>query len=397
MKHYILVRIKTNQKSKILLKLNKINISMKNISYQDKYLYFEVLASDIKRVKKYLISEKLEIVDETGIYKIRSELKKNLLFIIGIVFACIVFLILSNIIVKVNVVHSDSNLRELLYDALKERGVYNITFKKSYDEYESIIESIKNEYKDRIEWLEIDVDGMVLNVRVEERIKNDINKTYDTCHIVASKSGIIKNILTKKGVSEVKINDHVNTGDILINGQVKLNEEVKNNVCAEGEVYAEVWYTIKASIPLEYEEKKLTKKMRYNLVLKTPLEEYEILKSRIKGSKEVKNKRLFKLFNYEFYLSKEYETKVTKKRYTEEEALKELEKQILSKLEIKGAKISDIIEQKYLQKSINNGNLDIEVFVAVKEQIGVVEHYDVEMESDTNDKEYRGDNINISG
>ena len=41
----------------------------------------------------------------------------------------------------------------------------------------------------------------------------------------------------------------------------------------------------------------------------------------------VKNKKLFKIFDYEFYLSKEYETKVTKKKYSEEEALKELEKQ----------------------------------------------------------------------
>ncbi len=396
MTHYSLVRIKTNQKSKILLKLNKINISMKNITYEDKYLYFEILSSDIKRVKKYLISEKLEVIDETGIYKIKKEIKKNLLFITSIIFACIIFLILSNIIVKVNVVHSDSKLRELLYDALREHGVENLTFKKSYDEYESIIESIKNEYKDRIEWLEIDVDGMVINVRVEERIKNNIEKNYDTCHIVASKSGIIKNILTKKGVAEVKINDHVETGDILINGMIKLNEEIKNNVCASGEVYAEVWYTIKGSIPLEYEEKEYTKKMRYNFVLKTPLEEYEILKSRVGANKEVKNKKLFKIFDYEFYLSKEYETKVTKKKYSEEEALKELEKQIKEKLLIKGSNISNIIDQKVLKKNVNNGNLDIEVFIAVKEQIGVVEHYDIEMESDTNVEEYRGNNNNIS-
>ncbi len=176
MTHYSLVRIKTNQKSKILLKLNKINISMKNITYEDKYLYFEILSSDIKRVKKYLISEKLEVIDETGIYKIKKEIKKNLLFITSIIFACIIFLILSNIIVKVNVVHSDSKLRELLYDALREHGVENLTFKKSYDEYESIIESIKNEYKDRIEWLEIDVEERVKNVKEEKGTKIILKK-----------------------------------------------------------------------------------------------------------------------------------------------------------------------------------------------------------------------------
>jgi len=396
MSHYSLVRIKNNPRSNILLKLNKINVSMRNITYKDKYMYFEILASDIKRVKKYLISEKIEVVDEIGIYKIKKEIKKNMLFITSIVFGIIIFLILSNIIIKVNIIHSDSKIREMLTDALKERGVFNLTFKKSYDEYENIIESIKNEYKDKIEWLEIDVDGMVLNVRVEERILNETTKNYSTCHIVASKSGIIQNILTKKGVAEVKINDYVNTGDILINGMVKLNEEVKNNVCADGEVYAEVWYTIKASIPLKYEKKELTNKMRYNFMLKTPLEEYQILKSRVKDDKEIKNKKLFKIFNYEFYLQKEYETKVTSKTYTEEEALKELTNIVHEKLTVKGSKISDIINEKYLKKSVNNGNLDIEMFVAVKEQIGVVEEFTVEMDSDTNDKEYRGDNNNIN-
>lgn len=396
MNHYSLVRIKTSHKSNILLKLNKINVSIRNITYKDKYMYFEILASDIKRVKRYLISEKLEIIDETGIYKVKKELKKNMLFIISIIFGCIVFLILSNIIIKVNIVHSDSKIRELLTDALKERGVENLTFKKSYAEYEQIIASIKEEYKDQIEWLEIDVDGMIINVRVEERILNNVEKNYNYCHIVASKSGIVKNILTKKGVAEVKINDHVNAGDILINGMIKLNEEVKNNVCAEGEVDAEVWYTIKGSIPLESEEKEVTKKMRYNFMLKTPTEEIQILKSRVGSNKEVQNKKIFKLFNYEFYLQKEYEAKMVKKVYTEEEALKELEKIIHEKLTIKGSKISDIISEKVLKKSINNGNLDIEMFVAVKEQIGVTQVFTLEMDSDTNDEEYRGDNNHLN-
>lgn len=396
MKHYSVIRIKTKKKSNILLKLNKINVNIKNISYKDDYLYLEILYNDLKRVKKYLISEKIEVIDELGIYKAQKVLKKNLLFIISIIFGCLIFLILTNVIVKVNVVHANRHLRELLYTALKERGVENLTFKKSYEEYEQIITSIKEEYKDKIEWLEIDVNGMVLNIRVEERIKNEINKNYDTCHIVASKSGIIKNILTKKGVAEVKINDYVNKGDILINGMVKLNEEVKNNVCASGEVYAEVWYTIKASLPLEYEEKSLTGKMRYNMMIKDPLNEYMILKSRVENNKELKNKRLLKLFNYELYLVKEYEIQKIAKKYPEEEALKKIDEIVLAKLEDKGIKKSDIITEKYLKKNVINGNLDIEMFVAVKEQIGVVEHYDVEMESDTNDEEYRGNNNNIN-
>lgn len=395
MKHEVKVRIKTTNKSKLLLKLNSMNINMKNIQYKDKYLIFETSKEEVKRIKKYLLSEKVEIISELGIDKIKSELKRNMLFIVSIIFSILLFLILSNIIIKVNVVHENKEIRELLFDALKERGVENLTFKKSYDEYESIIEDIKNTYKDQIEWLEIDVDGMILNVRVEERIINKEEKKYNTCHIIATKSGIITSILTKKGVAEVKINDYVKKGDILISGAIKLNEEIKNDICANGDVYAEVWYTVSATIPLEYEEVEKTGKMRYNFMFKNGIDETQILKSRVED-KEVEKKRLLKIGDMEFYLEKEYEVIRETKKYSEEEAEEEAMKVIHEKLETNGIKIDNIMNEKVLKKSINNGNLDIEVFVAVKEQIGGIQYYNIEMERDTNDREYNQDNNGVN-
>jgi len=178
MKHYLKIRINTTKKTSVLLKLNKINVDIKNILYKNDALELDILENDLKRVKKYLVSYKIDIIDETGIYKLKSEMKKNMLFIISIIFSVILFLILTNIIVKVNVIHENAELRELLTDALKERGVNSLTFKKNYDEYEAIILDIKNNYKDKIEWLEIDVDGMIINVRVEERIINNYSAFY---------------------------------------------------------------------------------------------------------------------------------------------------------------------------------------------------------------------------
>ncbi|MDE5539464.1 MAG: sporulation protein YqfD, partial [Bacilli bacterium] len=240
MNHYKQVRIKTPKKSAILLKLNKLNVSIKNITYTKDYLVFDILASDIKRVQKYLVSVKLEIISDTGIYKVAKNLRGHLLILIGVIFSIVIFLVLTNIIVEVNVIHSNSKIRNLLIDALAERGVTPLTFKKSYAEYEAIIADLKNTYKDEIEWLEIDVDGMVINVRVEERIQKEFETEYNNCHIVASKSGIIKSILTEKGIAEVKTNDYVAKDEILISGEIKLIDVIKNNVCAKGKVYAYV-------------------------------------------------------------------------------------------------------------------------------------------------------------
>ena len=376
MKHYLLVRIKTTKKTSLLLKLNRLNVDIKNITYETDYLKFLILDKDLKRVKKYLVSYEVEILDETGIYKLKKELKRNNLIITGIIFAVVIFLILSNIIVKINIIHEDSALRELIRESLEEEGVTPLSFKKSYDEYERIIERIKEEYQDKIEWLEIDVEGMVINVRVEERIINNYEKDYSKCHIVASKSGIIKSIRTEKGVTEVSMNDYVAKGDILINGSIKLNEEIKENVCASGSVYAEVWYNVSASIPITKEIKKDTGKMRYNIMIKKGTNESVILKSRVGSEKRVENILLFRIFGFEVYLQKEYEIEIEKINYTEEEALKKGILLIHEKLELKLDNFEGIIKEKVLQKNIKNNNIYIDMFVAVKEQIGIKEYFD---------------------
>ena len=387
MKHYLLVRIKTPKKTSLLLKLNRLNVDIKEVVYEKEYLRFQINKEDLKRVKKYLVSFKVEIIDETGIFKLKKELKKNNLLITGIIFACIVFLILSNVIVKINVIHEDSHLRELIADSLKEQGVTSLSFKKSYDEYEKIIENIKEEYQDKIEWLEIDVEGMVINVRVEERIINNYEKDYSTCHIVAGKSGIIKSITTQKGVTEVSINDYVEKGEILINGSIKLNEEIKENVCASGSVYAEVWYNVSGTIPMVEEVKKDTGKMRYNFMIKNKNEETVLLKSRVGPEKRVENVLLFSIFGIEFYLQKEYEVEVEVKNYGVEEATEKGINLINEKLELKLDNFESIIEEKVLQKTVKDNNIYIDMFVAVREQIGVKEYFE-ESRSDTNVEEY---------
>lgn len=387
MKHYLLVRIKTPKKTSLLLKLNRLNVDIKEVVYEKEYLRFQINKEDLKRVKKYLVSFKVEIIDETGIFKLKKELKKNNLLITGIIFACIVFLILSNVIVKINVIHEDSHLRELIADSLKEQGVTSLSFKKSYDEYEKIIENIKEEYQDKIEWLEIDVEGMVINVRVEERIINNYEKDYSSCHIVAGKSGIIKSITTQKGVTEVSINDYVEKGEILINGSIKLNEEIKENVCASGSVYAEVWYNVSGTIPMVEEVKKDTGKMRYNFMIKNKNEETVLLKSRVGPEKRVENVLLFSIFGIEFYLQKEYEVEVEVKNYGVEEATEKGINLINEKLELKLDNFESIIEEKVLQKTVKDNNIYIDMFVAVREQIGIKEYFD-ESRSDTNDEEY---------
>ena len=138
-------------------------------------------------------------------------------------------------------------------------------------------------------------------------------------------------------------------------------------------------------------EEKRTGKKRFNLIVKDNRAEYLILKSRIKD-KETEKKLLFRIGKWEVYLAKEYEINTLEKEYSEKEALNKALDKIKEKIMIKDEKFREIINEKVLQKSVNNDNLNIDVFVVVLEDIGVSVNYIKETDSDTSDSKNNGDN-----
>ena len=389
MKDYLIIQIKTSNKSKILLKLNQIDVSISNISYTKDSLIFTISRNDLKRVKKYLFNVDFQVIDTKGLNKFKHIIHQNMLFIISLIFALSMFVILSHVIVKVNIIHESKEIRDMLQEDLASYGVKPLSFKKSYQEYEDIITKIKDKHKDKIEWLEIDVQGMVINIKIEERIINDYTKNSNYCHIYANKSGIITKILTQKGVSLVNPNDYVAKGDILISGEIKLNDEIKNDVCASGKVYAEVWYDVKTSFPLKYLKEEKTGKMRYNFMVKHDNTTTTILKSRLKD-KTITSKLLFKIFNWEFYLNKEYEVTRTYQTYTVDEALNKAKEKIYEKFQLTNEEFK-IINEKVLQKNVKNDTLDIDMFLSIEEQIGISKNYNKKVSED-NDIKNNGNN-----
>ena len=63
----------------------------------------------------------------------------------------------------------------------------------------------------------------------------------------------------------------IEKGDIVIGGDIKVEEEIKKSVCALGNVYAEVWYTVNVSVPLNYE------KVTYNNTDDLPIQKEQVI------------------------------------------------------------------------------------------------------------------------
>lgn len=357
--------------NKVIKKFYEMNIEFyktKNIDSKDILLVKE---TDYVKLKKYCRFNFL-IYEFFGIKKIKNKLNKSCIFILIVFFGILCIFFFSNIIVNVEIIHSKEEIRNLLKDELEDYGIKRLSLRKDFQKISEIKDKVLKNNKDKIEWLEIEPKGMSYIVRVEERLILKDLGTNDYCHVIAKKDGQILEFTIEKGLANIKKASYVKKGDILISGDILLNEEIVDNVCAKGKVEAEVWYTINIEMPLCYENIQKTGKTRFNFMFLSNNKENVIFKSRIK-EKVVSNKKIFSILGNDFYLQKEDEIKKTQKKYTDEEVINVAVSTGLEKLNVTLDSNAKIISQKVLKKSIKDSKIYLELFVCVKEEIGVIQ------------------------
>ena len=368
MNKIIWVRSKCSDYYRFISKVQYLNINILDIKYENNYVYLKIDSKYLEKLNKYLVSYKFRVVNVTGIYKVIELLKKNYIFVICLFIGIILFLVFSNMIVKINIIHENKDIREIISDELDEYGITVLSFKKSYSELDKIREEILDKYPDKLDWMEFDVNGMVLNVRIEERIITDTSKSDKVCDLVATKSGVINDILVSEGEVKVNINDYVREGDTLVSGVITYNEEDKRYTCASGRIYATTWYTASVSIPLEYKEYVETGKKKYNIVWEVDGNKKKILKDRFTSfNSSLSN--ILRVFDFNLYVETQRETEEVIKTYTEEETLNVGINKAISSIEVTLGEFDEIIDKKVLKKYANNSTMDIEVFIIVKELI----------------------------
>lgn len=348
-----------------IIRCDYINIHEVNILIDNK---------DLEKVLNLKTSYEIKIIKTNGIKHIKYILKKNKHFLIIFIMSFLFLMYLTTVITKVEVIHSDKKIRELLSKELEKYDIKNNSRTKTYKQINDIKEKILKDYKDKIEWIEIIKEGTKYIVKVEERILTNIDKTDEKYNIVANNNAIIKEISAEKGEIIVKKEQYVRKGDILIRGDIYLNETKKDTINAQGEVYGEVWYKVTSEYPKYYEEVKDTKSRKKVYTITILNRRIELTRKKYK-IKRIKEKTILKSNILPIKLSKEYQTKQEKitKSYTKEEAinkaLQEIEEKINSNLTIK----EHIIDIKKLKVEENNSKIILETFVTVYKNIGTKE------------------------
>ena len=363
MNKYILIKVNNNI-NRFINKCNSYNIELFNIRYIDKNNIIAKIEKDkYDIIKKYNYYSDITIYKNLGLDYLKDKILKLKYFILLFISCLISMYIISNIIIKIEIIHSNKEIRELVNEELNNYGITPLSYKKNFYQLDEIKNKILENNKNKLEWISITNIGMKYVVRIEERIIDDIKEDKEYCDVISKKEALITNIFSDKGEILVSVNDLVKQNDILITGTLKNNEEIKNYTCANGIIMGKVWYKTDITIKREYEKKVYTGKKRYNILIN-----HKILRN---------NK--YKFFDKKYILKNKFfsiykEIKYDKKKYKYKEkegidkALLEIDKKLKEKIGSKGK----ILDKKILNKNINNKEIRLDVFVITEESIGKV-------------------------
>lgn len=376
----------------------KLKISGKNTRYfLDELIKRKINIYEINKSKNELIiiidenqfnevleirtSLNIDVIDRIGISKYKYFIKNNYIFILFFCLSIFYNIFLGNIIFDIDVVHSNKEIRNIIYNDLKYYGISKYNFKVSYEEKEKIKNKILMKERDLLEWIEIEEIGTKYVVNVERRKKNSKKDKCENRNIIARKDARILEISAESGEIVKKINDYVRKGDILISGVIHNKEDIVSNKCAIGNVYGEVWYKVNISLPKYYREEKCTGDKNYGMVISFFDKNINLFNK----FNNMKVKNIINLNNFfipiNISIVSYEEVKVTSKNFTyrnvDNDALEIAESKIKKYLKNK----ENVISKKVLKKDGKKSKIDVEVFVKVKEDITsykVIEEKEVE-------------------
>ena len=347
-----------------------LSINIADIKYEKDKILLKVSYEDYKNIKQIKTIYTIKIIKTSGKKKLLEQVIKYKIPLLTFIISVFFLLIISSFILFINIDTENKNIKKIIKENLQENNVTLYSKKKSYTKLKEITQNIKNNNLDNIEWIEIDQKGVVLTVKVIERLSNNTNANNNYKDIVASKNGYIKKIYSRKGEVLKNIDDYVKKGDIIISGNIFRNDKVVDRVKANGKVYAEVWYIVKLNDKLIHQE--ITPKAvgKQKLILKVNKKEITFLTIPKKVIIENK-KNFFKNDIFSLYLKQEknYQKETTK--YKENDLTDILNKRAKNAINKNLKRDEYIIKQKTLKKYIKNGKMYIEVFFKTYEDISL--------------------------
>ncbi|MBR3891496.1 MAG: sporulation protein YqfD [Bacilli bacterium] len=228
--------------------INRCNIL--NISVKKYYIYNNDFYLKIPRKYRKKVSENFndfKIVSKIGVINFFELLINKPITLISLFLSIFLFINLASRVYKIELNGDYPYIESYVKEELKNEGI-NIYGYNIKEENINVIENkLKEKFNDELESLEIYKRGAKIVVNYKKRRKiNDL--TYNKGSLYATKDGVIKSFDISKGNKQVKINDFVRKGDLLVSDMITNNNEENINIGTRGSVFALTYYFVEVSL-----------------------------------------------------------------------------------------------------------------------------------------------------
>ena len=124
--------------------LNQISFEdFKEVSH--KHVTIKIFYDDYLKLLSKNKTYEIYINQKYGIVKYTSYIKENYTFVISLIIGFLFLFLISNTILEIDVIHSNSSLRNLIYDELKDNNISSFRFIPSFKKRKKIINKINND------------------------------------------------------------------------------------------------------------------------------------------------------------------------------------------------------------------------------------------------------------
>lgn len=281
----IKVALKGKNQEKIINMAASRGIYIWDIKKNGDNMNFKVRTSGFNALKA--LSEDngydLDITGKQGLPFYRHIFKRRLGFFTGALIFIFALYIMSSFVWFIEVKGNKKVETSKIMLTAAKHGVYQGAAKWNFSRTE--VEEAMLRDLSQLSYVRLDIRGVKARIEVVEKILPRSN-IAGPCHLVATRDGIIEEVLVLDGQASVKPGDVVRKGDILISGvvfpekspyiitspeQEEEEEELKPyTVKARGQVKARVWYEGYGECRLHEEKLVLSGRRLSKIYIETP-------------------------------------------------------------------------------------------------------------------------------
>lgn len=236
--------------------LNKAGIELFNACQEGEFtLRFSLRRCEYKKLKRLVRrrGERLELIRRSGLYWSFRRITARPVLLFGLTSLLFLTLYLPGRIYFVEVEGNISVPSAFLIEKAEEYGIY---FGANRRDVRS--EKIKNallQAVPQLQWAGINTYGCRAVISVRERpAEEKITNHGIVSSIVASKDGVVREVIVKSGNRLVQPGQAVKAGQVLISGYTDCGICIRATR-AQGEIFAETQRELTTVLPLQYDQK----------------------------------------------------------------------------------------------------------------------------------------------